>query len=435
VRRARFALAVAAAATSAPVVHGGTEWLQYGNGVEHANYANSNLDPTSLKFAWQAPAGFTEPLVANGAIYSMTRGQGNSGTYTFASFNPTNGRANWTATGGHTFPSAMAYADGMLVYFAQEADIAQGMRLWVRDAGTGAVKYSLSYPLPDGSSGSSTPLLANDADGNLVAYFAGSGRMHAARLGAASGTKLWDVAAPNGVSISIGLPSIVGGSVVIAEVGKYSAYDRTTGARNTFHTSNISGGGNSTPIVDAARNRVYITAGYDSGHGNSVTAYQYDGSNSFSQVWQYNGVGAHPTGGGGLDADGNLYVTDNGGNLVVLNSDGGVVRSLTVQGLATGMAPLVTNDALYLSTNSQTRAYGLAGLDLLSSLDDARGNNQTITLKNIGAITDDYLVVDHFRGSNSPGFSVYRGVPEPATTLAAVACAAGLLRRHRRRVG
>lgn len=412
----------------APTRAVGADWTQYGANVNHTDYSNTSADPNAAKFLWQAPTGYSEPVIADGAIYSLNRSLQSAGTFTLSSFNPVTGQVNWSQTGSYLSPSAVAYADGLLVHVASTGSTEN---LIVRDASTGSVKYTVPFALPDASRAGSTPLLAKDDAGNLIAYFAGDATMHAVQLGATSGTVLWNHAAPDGVSFTGGLPTIVGNSIVYAEPGQFSAYDRSTGALNKFHTSNLSGGGSSTPLVDPARNQVYIFESYSGSVTAAVTAYSYNGSNAFTQQWQYTGIGTAPSSDGGLDANGNIYTTDSAGNLVVLRPDGSVLNTITGQGLAAGTAPVLTNKALYTQTASQTKVYDLATLALTATVNDSRGSATTNIYKGLGPVTDQYLIEDHATGSNSPGFSVY-SVPEPTgLTLPAIGIVA-LLRRRRR---
>jgi len=216
---------------------------------------------------------------------------------------------NWSATSSLSNPSALAYADGLLCYFASDFNDSQNSHLWVRDAATGAVKYSVAYTRDSSLTRTCTPLLARDAKGHLIAYFASRNNVHAVLLGPTAGTKLWDSASPDGLAIVAGQPSIVGNALFFSETGEYFAYDLTFGILGAVHKGNVSGGGNGTPVVDAARNRIYVNADYGAPGGavdHVITAYQYNGGTSFTLLWQHSGTGVDQDGGMALDAAGNI---------------------------------------------------------------------------------------------------------------------------------
>lgn len=222
-------------------------WESYQHDVQHTGRSSASFDPADLVLSWTAPRGYATPLIVGDNVISMKNQQGvGSSTTEVSSFRLADGTVNWTYQGKFVFPSQPAYADGLVV-FAAEEQASRDDNLFVLNAGTGELKYTV--PLDDAFVEMPT-VYRNPGTGDLVAYAASGSRIAAIKLGPSSGTTLWSGTGDFGGQ---SIPTIVGDSVVLAGPGQYYAFDQTTGARNHFHSGDIHGGGGTTVAFDRSR--------------------------------------------------------------------------------------------------------------------------------------------------------------------------------------
>src|SRR5207302_1691601 len=136
-RLAAVLVTAAGWASAGPV----TDWAQQAGNSQHTNYTSASIDPTTLTFAWHAPAGYSQPIVVNGSVYALSTANGNGSPFSVASFDLVTGHTNWSISETAGEPTAVAYADGLLVYCGEPGTKGQ---LYVRDAQTSALKYTVS---------------------------------------------------------------------------------------------------------------------------------------------------------------------------------------------------------------------------------------------------------------------------------------------------
>src|SRR5579864_4277422 len=79
----RFIIAVMAIV---PLEARADDWEAYQHDAQHTGRSSATIDPGSLQFAWQAPTGFSVPLVVGDTVYSLQNGQGTGTPTHIASF-------------------------------------------------------------------------------------------------------------------------------------------------------------------------------------------------------------------------------------------------------------------------------------------------------------------------------------------------------------
>ena len=411
------------------------DWPVYQHDNQHTSLSGANFDPTSLTKVWSAPSNYATPLVIGNTVYAEANGQGGGGSTSISSFNLANGAINWTYTNKFTFPSQVAYDNGMLAFIGQTSITGPGS-LYVLNASTGSQLYTVALPSSFEALANPVPTLATNSMGQLTAYIQDSNHVVAVTLGSSSGSVAWTA---NGSFGGFSIPTVVGNSIVVAGPGQYYSLDQTTGAENHFQSGNISGGGGSTVAYDASRHEFYVATAFDTTHTTALTAYSYTNNSTITQLWQYTGPGIPNNGSVAIGPDGGVYSVDSH-NLVELNpANGSVMRSLTGLNLANGVTPAIDQNSLVIFDNNNTLFYNLSTLSLEMTLTGSRGSANT-EYNSPGALENTHFLLDYGPFGSSPGFDVYAGtaavVPEPsaaalATIAAGVLGAVGLIRKRR----
>ncbi len=298
------------------------DWTTYQHDAAHTGRSSETFNPLLLKNTWGETFSLTRPypptpVVAGDSLYNIV---GASGT-TITSYNVRNGTTRWSAsyTDLNALRSPLSFAEGLLVFLADGQSFS-GTRLYVVDAATGMQKYSVA--LPPNMAPYVQPTLSRNANNQLVAYARWGDQISAVNLGTTSGSVMWTNSGNNMGTDSV--PTIVGGSVVIAGPNQYYAFDQLTGASNHFLTSGTSGGGGCPVAFDSARMQFYVR---DSVNG-FLTAYKYTSNNVIQQVWRdsnsYQGV----SGSVSIGADGRIYSASPGNVFELDPVDGHVLRSI-----------------------------------------------------------------------------------------------------------
>jgi outer membrane protein assembly factor BamB len=377
--------------------------------------------------AWSAPTGYSIPLVVGERVYAMRSqfGIGDDVT-TVAAFDLRTGAVLWDESQNLIFPSALAYADGLVVYAGMDGDSFETL-LWVRNAETG----ELVYPVAIESLFVTLPVLDRDPETDgLVAYLSspastnfGSGpSMEAVALGPSSGSVLWKDPYLRGAGGAI--PTIVEDSVVIAG-DEFLAYDRTTGEMFQFHHTGYSGALVSTVAYDAARRQLYVTSmesTVDSMH--ALTAYHYVDGDTIDFVWQETGPGVGLKTGPAIDDEGYVWTALYDTLVKRDPATGDVVDTgpdATPGSFAIGMTPIVSDGLVWTfegPESGDTVAYDQATLEEVRRLPGSRGDLNS-DFNAPGAIAPGAFLLDYGRTWDERGFSVF--VPEPSGRLAAPA--------------
>jgi hypothetical protein len=207
------------------------------------------------------------------------------------------------------------------------------------------------------------------------------------------------------------MPTVAGGSVILAGPTNYYAFDQLTGASNHFF-GNGNGGGGVTVAYDSARNQIYVR---DRDNG-LLTAFSYTSQSSISQVWQ---VPANINGGSvAIGADGGIYLTDSTGLHSLIErdpTDGHLLKSTNVPfEFSFGVTPIVSANSLFAWSTEfgpVTEIYDLDTFTRVRFLPKGRGGTNT-AYQGPGAIFDNGYVLYH-----TDGFDVYWAVPEPSTAI------------------
>lgn len=400
------------------------DWEAYQHDVQHTGRSSANIDPGSLQLAWQAPAGYSVPLVVGDIVYSLQNGQGTGTPSQIASFRLGDGAMNWLTSGLYDFPTQLSYANGLLVYSAHDPATFK-TNLYVLDATTGHTDYTL--PL---GGNLITVAPATAPGGHPVAYLSELTGMAAVQLGQTSGQLLWSQVAQSGAGTA-SAPSLIGQSVLLAGPDQYYAFDRTTGAVNHFHVGLIQGGGGDTPVVDSARSQFYILDAFN-GPTTTLTAYHYTDNSHITQIWQRTGAGIGNGNQVALGSDGKIY-TAGGDTLLELDPvDGHTIRSLAGQNFAAGTAPLISNGYLWDYSESQTVVYNLTTFTPQYHFPGSRGSLNTAYV-GIGALENTHFLQDFGNIYGNPGFTVYAAAPEPSVTSVFLAIGAVIAFRRQRK--
>ena len=370
---------------------------------------------------WNNPA-YHSPLLVGDTLFATSA----ASPANLAAFDVNSGAVKWQISDGtDVAEDRIACASGLVVYAALSGSGSQlHTDLYVRDAATGALKYTTRLAAED--AGRDIVMGIDSATGRPVAYVAtGLGNVQAVRLDANAGTVLW-----NDTGVAAGNLSILGDSLLTATVEHYYRIDRSSGAITTIKSGNLSGGRNLTPVVDAARHQFYIN-----GDEGSLNAYSYDGAGGpVAALWSKSGAGIRSGADVSLDVDGHIYASDTNTLVELDPATGAVVDSVGNSRFAIGSAvPIVSDNAVYAFTSyigllgPDLAAYSRSTLDPLVTIPG--DHSKAGTTYNLASAMDG----THFVFDES-GINVY-SVPEPAslTVLAPAAGAALLLRRRRPR--
>ncbi len=388
------------------------DWQQAQHDAQRTSRSESALDPAKLALVWSAP-GYHEPLIVGNRVFA--RGP------TGAAFDVDTGAVLWQnaaeAGGGRS-----AYANGMLVR-AQDRTVGSNVfyDLRVVDADTGVFKYSV--PLPGANTGI---VIAPDiTTGQPVAYAGGGnrGNVLAIRLGATSGTTLWTSAN----TLAGGALSILGDSLITAQVDHYYRIDRATGVVTSFKNGALQGGLPTVTVVDAQRNQFYIN------DGSGLNAFAYNGTGgAITQLWNKTGI-ARGEAGVAIDSDGHLYTTNDQTLFEIDPLNGDILDSVNNTRYSRTATPVVSANGVFAYVAASgilgpdVIAYSRSTLDPLITLSGDR-NTPGTTYSGLGALDDTHFIFDH-----PDGLRVYQVVPEPTSLWVLVAPAILLRRRQQER--
>jgi hypothetical protein len=411
-------------------------WPAYLHDNQHTGRTELAVDARTLGAApaWSAPSGFGIPLVVGDRIFAMRSqfGIGEDRT-TVAAFDRRTGALLWHASQDLIFPSALAYADGVLVYAAIDEETFEPT-LFVRRADSGA----LAYPVAIGSLFVAIPVLDHDPQsGALVAYlsspaitnFGNGPSMEAVLLGPSSGSVLWADPIPRGSGGAI--PTVVEEALVVAGT-EYLAYDRATGAAHEFHQTGVSGALAATVAYDAARRQLYVAGQYDGDPAGALTAYRYVDPATLEFLWQATGEGIWSTNGPAIDEAGFVW-TGSFATLAKRDPETGAVVDSTTGSFAIGMTPIVSRGRVWTFESAgfgDTVVYDQATLTEVRRLPGSRGDLNS-QFGAPGALAPGSFLLDHGRLYDTPGFDVF--VPEPVAALQLAAAAGTLAAMGRRR--
>jgi hypothetical protein len=400
----------------------GADWQSYQHDSQHTGRSTASFDPAQLTFSWSAPTGYATPIIVGSSVIA-TRKQ--SGTPTVSSFDLFTGAVNWSYTAMAMLSySQAAYGNGLVAFSGQDF-ATSAKRLYVINAATGALNYTV--PLSDANL--ALPVIATVSGGNTVAYLATASALTAVQLGATSGSVLWTASGSFGGS---SIPSIIGNSLLLAGPGQYYSIDAATGTANHFHAGGLSGGGGTTVAVDSARNQFYVLEDFSSSIPVALTAYQYVNNSTIVQKWQKTGPGIESGSSVAIGANGNVYASAGETLLEIDPVTGLTLRSKSGQSFANAVTPIVTANALVAFSQAQTLFYSLNDLSLVNALPGSRGSSNS-PFDSPGAVDDTHFVLDYGRVGSRPGFDVYTApAPEPsATLLLGLGAAAAVCRRRR----
>jgi outer membrane protein assembly factor BamB len=358
---------------------------------------------------------------------------------TVAAFDLRTGAVLWDESQNLIFPSALAYADGLVVYAGIDGDTFETV-LWVRSAETG----ELVYPVAIASLFVTVPVLDRDPETNdLVAYLSspastnfGTGpSVEAVALGASSGSVLW--ADPFNRGVGGAIPTVVEDSLVLAG-DAVLAYERATGAVHQVHHTGLSGALAATVAYDAARQQIYVTSmegAVESLH--ALTAYHYEDADTIQFLWQETGAGVGLKTGPAIDGQGYLWTALYDTLVKRDPATGDVVDTgpdATPASFAIGMTPIVSDGLVWTFEGSElgdTVAYDQFTLEEVRRLPGSRGDLNS-DFNAPGALAADAFLLDYGRTYDERGFSVF--VPEPSAWLqgsAALLLVAAFARRPR----
>jgi hypothetical protein len=430
---ARVGLALAGSLLGAgPTV---AQWTTYQADNQHTGRAGVIVNPLSISKVWSAPQGYGIPLVVGNTVYSMRNQQGIGGdTTSVRSFDLTTGAVNWTYSQQFVFPSEPTFQGGDVVFAAQAA--ATGVSsLYVLNAATGALRYTV--PLPASALTVGMPVVQADGGGVRRAYVVHNGSVSAVQLGATSGSISWTGA---GNFSSGPNPAVLGNSVLVAGPGQYYAYDLQTGARNQFQSGGVSGGGSATIVADAASNRFYVLEAYSGSVLNALTAYSYVNNSTITQLWQRSDTAIGNGGNVAVGPDGKLYVANNTTLSELDPTTGATLRSLPGRQFPNGVAPILSNGDLWIYETTPGGAAGVSAFDLTSftRVNFFTGGRGSLNsgYDGPGALAGGAFVLDYGNIFGQPGFDVYlTPIPEPTSLALCGAAAVGAVwvRRRRRR--
>jgi outer membrane protein assembly factor BamB len=415
---------VASLALFAAPARGADEWTAYQHDVGHTGRSAADFDPRSLAKVWSAPEGYATPLVVGPNVIATRNGQNASGQRTdYTSFGLAGGNVNWTAGGNYFFPSQAAAGEGLVVYAASNGEFADD-RLYVRDAASGALKYTV--PLERAIGG--IPTIHRDAATGVVsAYYSSGGHLTAVTLGAESGSVRWSHL---GSYDAASVPTIAGESVVVASPGQFYAYRQGDGEPNQFYAGNVNGGGGTTPAFDAARKRLYVLEWHDAGR-NSLTAYNYADNATITQLWTRTGPGIQNGSSVAIGKDGKLYAADPT-LLIEMDPDTGQTLRSVEGRFGAIVTPALQDGYVWTFGADSTMAFSLNDLSLVRSLPGSRGDLSG-WYSSPGAIADQHFLLDYNYFGGMPGFDVYRAVPEPSSLAGVALFAFATLSRPGRR--
>jgi hypothetical protein len=389
------------------------DWPNYQHDPAHTGFSNINMDARQLKLAWTTPAGYHDPVIANGTLYAF-----NSSAVT--AFNLTNGAVEWTTP--VTGPQFVAVANGLLV--TTSYSFGQSKTLQVLNASTGASKYAVSFGSNQNFPG--IPTLYTDPTFGLTALDVdASGTLYSIKVGQTAGSVNWS--APVG-SNGGGAPTVVGNSAVVATYSAARAVNLSNGASNLFFQGNFSSAAGFGVAYDANRQQLYFVNTVSSSHPDQLLAYSYQNNSSLTLLWarDITGVANDPA----IDQFGDIYL-GTGTTLTEYSPiNGSTIRSLGGQSFANGTTPELTQGYLFDDSGGQEDIYNLNSLSLVNALGGAPSSQNT-SIRSTSAITDGYFALEHQFLTSTDTVSVYAVVPEPTPLAIALLAFPFLLGRRR----
>jgi hypothetical protein len=429
-RRARsFAAHVVLLCT--PLIVRADDWPVFQHDLQHTGRSTASFDPRDLTVQWepQGPTATGMPLIIGDHLIARGNSQ-------ITSYDLNTGSVNWDTTLPSQSQGHPGVGFGMYVALGSDGGFSANS-LYVMNAATGQMKYTG----PSIFTGFANITVAQPAGAsNPIAFVQESaGRLRAMSLGPTSAAVLWTALGDYGGS---GDPTIVGNSVVVAGPGQYYAYDLLTGAANHFHTSNLSGGGGTTVVHDAARGQFYVCTEYaytgtQNTEGDTLTAYSYTNNSTITELWRKHGPELAAARSVALGPTGKIY-TQGGGLLTERDPvTGDVLRSVSGD-FSIDQTPIVQDGYVWAVTDfageRRTNAYDLDTFELVRSLEGAPASSVNV-FNMVGALDDTHFVRLGSAGPGGPGMSVYV-IPEPTgLAMAGLALAALAARRRRNRKG
>jgi hypothetical protein len=349
-------------------------------------------------------------MIVGHTVYATKNGNGTNTPTVISSFELQTGAINWSYSGNFVFPSQAGVGNGFVVFVGSTIS-SPPSTLYVLDASTGFVRYTLS--VPEGLTALMPTIVHDNVAGTTTAYVADGSHVTAVSLGATSGSVLWTQTGSFG---GFSMPTSVGNSIIMAGPGQYYAIDKTTGAANHFHAGNISGGGGTTVAFDVSRSQFYVEEDYDTTTP-TLSAYKYTNNSNITLLWQRTGLGVRDGQSVAIGSTGKIYTA---GSSVIWELDpvtGATLRSISGS-FANGMTPAISNGVVWtFSSNfSLTNAFDLNTLQLMKTLSGGRGDSN-FPYDSPGAICNNHFLID--RASNLGEFDVY-SAPGPVHLSSAV---------------
>lgn len=400
------------------------DWNAYLHDPQHTSRSSASLDPKLLRLKWNAPEGFSRPLIIGDTVYAVDFRNSGTGVGDVAAFDLESGAIKWRVptAGG---PSALAFRDGRLHFFT-----AYNATFNVISAATGATDYTV--PVSGGWFVDVPTLVDRPGGGDPIALLQFNSLLNAVSVGAASGSILWTKSNDSGGQAT----SLSSSRLVSAGPGHYRTFDVLTGDSTEFRTSPVSGPYGKGAVVDTARQQFYVHeswGGAPTYTANVISAYSYAGATGTTTptlLWQNTldpGIGR----GLALGADGKLYTTSSNTLFELAPDTGSILRSAPLSDLSQSnyrIGPMLSDGYVWVRNNRSITAFALDTLTPIHTIplaDDDRPSGWSI-----GAITDRTLLVD-FGPASFQGFAVYTA-PEPGSLGAVVLAVLALYPRARR---
>jgi hypothetical protein len=433
--------AVLACGAGLPAEARGEDWPAYQHDSSHTGRSGASFDPRDARLGWSAPRGYATPVVVGQTVVATRNGEygpfQTRPTPAVSAFDLRTGAMKWTYEG--VYPISQAAAGYGLVVFRGAVPGALPGALYVLDAATGALKYTV----PGVSSETEgMPTLHREPDGDVRAYFFSNHRMQAVDLGATSGSVRWaSGGAPFATEWST--PTVGGRHLFSTSPGQFYAYDRVTGAVNRFYDGGISGGGGTTPAFDPARNRLYVSDSLGSLDG--VAAFDYAPDGSLAERWRYTGRGTSRSASVAVGADGSVFAAGSypgGSDLVRLDpSSGAVLDRATLPVFNFLGTPALSDGYVWVTGTSnrglETWVYDADTLDRVATFaggnagDGSPFDSPVAIFSDVGGLSGFLLDYGNV-GEPRNGFDAYFVVPEPGGFVLAAGGGLVVLARRRR---
>jgi hypothetical protein len=392
---------------------GSVDWPTYRGDPYHAGRSDASLNPTQLQHAWQSPVGYQNPVIAGNLVYAQKWNQSGPLVGTVTAFDRRTGSLVWTTDGNYHAVTPVTIAGGMAVYEAEDPLGIGGSALFVRDAQSGALKYT--FPVGSFSPQNPVNVFTDPADNSTVAFVSGSGTS-AITLGATSATLKW--VQGDGFSV-YATPAIVGGAVVAGNGGNGRAYDRATGTPKTFFTDGSTGGVTANVSVDSTRGRIFMAS------SSGMRAFQYHAPWDITPLWNAPAISADgPT----VAENGDVFGINSGLQLVQLDGGTGqLIRSSAATNFNGPDGPILQGEYIWAgglrnTYDEEVRVLDRATLSVVRSF--PAGDAPDYTYYSPPALADGTAVIPFKSGvSEWRGFDVYLApdqLPEPVLIVPSV---------------